>query len=58
MEASPSGGVPCEPGAVFFCCQCHPQAALLMLEQLGIAGIEVPIPKAGCVAGGTRERTR
>jgi hypothetical protein len=35
MEKSPSGGVPCEPGAVFFPCQTHPHVALRMLETMG-----------------------
>ncbi len=39
MEAAPSGGIACEPGAVFFSCQTHHHIALLMLESLGIAGI-------------------
>jgi hypothetical protein len=35
MEKSPCGGVPCEPGAVFFPCQTHPHVALRMLEAMG-----------------------
>ena len=34
MNANPTGGVPCEPGLVFFQCQNHPQIALRLLEKL------------------------
>ncbi len=36
MRANASGGVCCEPGLIFFPCNNHPQAALLLLEKLGL----------------------
>ncbi len=36
MQANPSGGVTCEPGLIFFPCNNHPQAGLLLLEKMGL----------------------
>lgn len=36
IRANPSGGVACEPGLIFFPCNDHPQAALLLLEKMGL----------------------
>jgi hypothetical protein len=36
MRESPSGGVPCEPGHVFFTCNDHAHVALRLLEGLGL----------------------
>jgi hypothetical protein len=35
MRINATGGVPCEPGLVFFQCQNHPQCGLRLLEVMG-----------------------
>ena len=40
MRENPTGGVPCEPGLVFFQCNNHPQIALRLLELLARDGDE------------------
>lgn len=38
MHSNPSGGIPCEPGLIFFPCNNHPQVALALMEKMG-AGV-------------------
>ena len=35
MRKGPNGGVACEPGLMFFPCNCHPHAALAIFRKLG-----------------------
>eukprot|EP00946_MAST-07B_sp_MAST-7B-sp1_P003635 g3635.t1 len=37
MRNNPTGGVPCEPGLVFFQCNTHPHIAMRMLEKITAA---------------------
>ena len=42
MQNNPTGGIPCEPGLVFFQCNTHPQIGMKMLEMLQQNNGEAP----------------